>query len=907
MIRELRRHVRAEPERGAALPLALAFLIMFSILIGLILGLEGLSLLNSSKASTLRNDTVAVSGAVDAAIRYAVNDTNHVLGSASDPTCPSSAPANFFQVKRNDENNVPANLQAVTVTCQSDPTSGQSLGTTSAPGFAILTLAPYSNQSPTGCADRPPNEAGIVQPKAANLVTVIGDVYVNSGIDTSQYVGGCPQESNATDHINVQGNALVREGCADLVILQPTPPVTPAYKATCPISSNPPAALTDPAITNPAQWALPFATPPAVQPVPSCGASPLVTFTPGTYNDVTAFNTLMGGGCPNHLFWFQPGAYYFDYTNSGSHQWTINDPTARIVGGQPNAINVGATTVGPTTWKPATTSSANFATPNNALVIDGTTTNATVASGQTAKITLSGYVTNPSSTIPVDATISSVRLRVAHGEDTPALVQSPTVTITPPNAAACAAVPVTPRATVGEDAAPSYDVTSCLNTPSKINGGVSLSYSVTHCTGVANGCSGASTTARLDGIWLDVTYTTGSRQAWNPANPASITATSPKVPGACRHDADVNWTDGVQFVFGGDSRVDLQSGAFELCDKPSNTQQEIVLYGVKAAAPNTVGPNTWRPSVATQTTGTWTNPNNALTVDNNSASTSFTGSSSGGTTRRLTLSSYATNPVSTIPANATITVANLRVAHNESGPTPNRISSRSVTVTPVGLGACSALTVNGSTNATPVTQTFDVLGSGCLNTPAKINAGFSSQYSTTYTCSGTCSGTTLSNLDGIELDVTYTTPGSSGALDGESGCIVQANYYAPTDHSPAFNGACALFRIDSVTGQSPRTAVFWGTVYTPSAALDIPVDIMTVPVFNRGVVARMLMLGFNSANSSSIPISTTPLVGSSVNRTMTLSAVYTNKAGQTTSVTANVLLCDFGCSGVQVLSWKTNR
>ena len=780
MIRSLRRRTAGQRDRGAALPLALGFLILFSLLIALVLQLEGVSLLDSAKASTLRNDTYAVNGAVDAAIRRAVNDGTHTLGSASDPTCPTSAPAPFYQTTTNND--------TVVVSCQSDTNSGQSLGSTSAPGFAILTLAPYNNANPTGCADRPPTEAGIVQPKAANLVTVVGDVYVNSGIDTSQYVGGCPQESNTTDHINVQGNALVREGCADLVILQPTPAVNPPFKATCPITSNPPAALTDPAVTNPTQWALPFSSPPPAQAVPACGAGNLVTFTPGTYSDVTAFNSLMGGGCPNHLFWFQPGAYYFDFTNSGSHQWTINDPTARVVGGQPNVVDVGSTTVGPTTWAPGTASSTNFTTPNNALTIDGTTTNATVANGQTARITLSGYATNPASTIPVDATISSVRLRVAHGEDAPALVQSPSVTITPPNAAACAAVPIAPRAAVGEDAAPSYDVTSCLNSPSKINGGISLSYAVTHCTGVANGCTTASTTSRLDGVWLDVTYTTGSRQVWNPANPASITATSPNVPGACRHDADVNWTDGVQFVFGGDSRVDLQSGAFELCDKPSTTQQEVVLYGVKSAVPNSVGPMTWRPSTATQTTGTWTNPNSALVVDGSSATTSFTGTS-GGTTRRLTLSGYATTPASTIPANATITAATLRVAHNES--TSSRISSRTVTVTPVGAGACSALTVNSSTNATPVTQSFDVLASGCLNTPTKINAGFSAQYVPTYTCSGgSCGGTTTSSLDGIELDVTYTSPGSSGSLDGASGCIVQAPYYAPTDHSPGYNGTC---------------------------------------------------------------------------------------------------------------------
>jgi hypothetical protein len=896
MIRRLRSHTRGQREEGAALALALAFFVLFFVLIGVVFSFASSSFLQSNTMVSQRNAAYAVNGGMDAAIRLAQNDTtNKVIGSVSDPNCKADGTSGAFLTQT-------INGTQVSVKCTAATGSGQTIGTTSSPGFAILTLAPFGGTGTSGgCSDRPNVEAGIVQPKAANLVTVVGDVYVNSGIDTSQYVGGCPQESNTTDHINVVGNALVREGCADLVILQPFPPVTPAYKATCPIASNPPAALTDPGITNAADWSLPFTTPPPVQAVPSCGASPLVTFTPGTYNDVTAFNTLMGGGCPNHLFWFQPGAYYFDFTNSGTHEWAVNDPTARVVGGQANAINVSSTTVGPTTWTPGTASSANFTTPNNALVIDGTTTDANLANGATARITISNFSTTPASTIPADAKITSVRLRVAHGEDTPALVQNPTVTITPPTGVACAAVPITPRATVGEDAAPSYDVTSCLNSPSKINStGLSVAYAVTHCTGVANGCTTATTPVRLDGISLDVTYTTGTRQSWDPNNTATITATSPTVPGACRHDGDVGWTDGVQFVFGGDSRVNLRSGAFELCDVPSTTHQEIVMYGVKAPPATSVGPNTWRPTIATPT-GTWTNANNSLAVDGNSATTSFTGTT--GSTRRLTLSSYTTAS-GQIPANGTITAATLRVAHSESS--TSRITGRTVTVTPGGASACTALSVNGSTSL--ATQTFDALASGCLNTPAKIN-GFSAQYSTTYACSSGCSGNTTSNLDGIELDVTYTVPGS-GTLDGNSGCLLKAPYYVASDHSPDPT-ACALFKIDSVTGQSPRIAVFWGTVYTPTSALDIPVDITTTPVFNRGVVARMLMLGFNSTTSSNTPISTTPLSGSFSDRRMTLVATVTS-GGRAATATADVEICDYTpnpCNNgtAKIWSWKVDR
>ena len=43
-------------------------------------------------------------------------------------------------------------------------------------------------------------------------------------------------------------------------------------------------------------------------------------------------------------------------------------------------------------------------------------------------------------------------------------------------------------------------------------------------------------------------------------------------------------------------------------------------------------------------------------------------------------------------------------------------------------------------------------------------------------------------------------------------------------------------------------------MFAPQAAIDVPVDIMTVPVFNRGVAARMIMLGYNLTNDAPVPI-----------------------------------------------------
>ena len=623
--------------------------------------------------------------------------------------------------------------------------------------------------------------------------------------------------------------------------------------------------------------------------------NPVVTFTPGTYNDVTAFNTLMGGGCANHVFYFPSGVYYFDFANAvGGHEWTINDGTARVVGGQPNGTPVGAITVGPTTWKPSTTAnvagSVNFTNPANATSIDGVAaTVPALAAGQTARITLSGYATAPASTIPANATIDSVRLRVAHNEATPANVGTPTVTITSQGSPACAAVNITKRAALGEDAAPSYDVTGCLNSPTKLNSPVSLVYAV---PGTATSAIG------LDGIWLDVTYTTATRPAWDPTNPATVNAGSPAVPGSCRRDGDAGWTDGVQFVFGGDSHINLKSGAFELCDKPSSTQQEIVLYGVKSASGGgtVVGPWAWIAQNFTNGASGFTNPTNGRVVDGTPATAEVT-SAIPNRTMTLTQFSPTTWPipgVDQIPANATNIQASLAVTHWESN--TSQTNNPQIAVTPSGAGACATQTLSehlvGDANKT---DTVDV--SSCLNTPSKLNGGLSVLFTARRS-----SSSPTENLDGMALSVTYTVPsgGGGGGLTPESGCVVQKPYYSTVDHSPAFNGACALFRVssNSAGGASPRTVAFWGTVYAPSAALDIQVDVLTVPVFNRGVVARMLMLGYNVQLPQLVPITTTPVVDvQHRNRRMTFTATI---AGRSTKAVADVEFCDVSCAAPDV-------
>ena len=826
--------------------MALIFLTVIGVLVGVQLGLANTSIQSSNALAKQRNAVYAADSAMNAAIANVRKASNSTVGAQNGPSCNFS-----LGTAKIDGSNT-------SVGCTPTDDSGQSLGNTTAPGFAILTLAPFHSLAPTsGCVNVNQDEIGIVQVQNDKLLTVNGNVYVNSDADSDTWTGGCPN-TGAAQHIQVIGDVRQGESCHDIDVKQPVPAVNPPYTNVCGSAlvgsnpTNPYPAGADPAIANPTSWAPLISAPPAAgtitnssgTPITTCPAANasgyrLVVFTPGSYTDATKLNNFMGGTCANAVFWFQPGVYYFNFTNSsGGHEWLVNDSSARVVGGQPTTLAIPGTSTGPTTWKATATAqspSSTWTNPNGALAVDNNpaTSNfsgTTSASGTTRTLTLSNF---DAANIPAAASITNATLRVVHRESQNRITAL-TANVTPFGASACGAQTVTPSVSATAYATQSIDVTSCLNNPDKINGGPSVAFAETYvCTAGTSACA-STTTETLDGIELDVTYSTGARPAWDPTNPASITSSAPVVPGACRHDGDAAWTDGVQFVFGGDSRVNLKSGSFELCDKVSTTQQEIVLYGVKSPVSAPVGPKTWKPGTATQTSGTWTSPNNSLAIDNSLTSTAFTGSS--GSTRKLTMSGYVTNPASTIPTGSTINTVTLKVADRESS---SRITGITATVTPSGASACTAQTVSPNVSASALTTaTFDM--SSCLNTAAKINGGASVLYSVTYACSSSCSSTTTAFLDGATLDVTYTPPAPSSPLNPQSGCIVQHPYYSPTNHAPGYNGACAVFKVETNAngGHSPRVAAFWGTVYAPAAALDVPVDTLTVPVFNRGVVAR---------------------------------------------------------------------
>ena len=68
-------------ERGAALPMAIGFLVLFAVLIGLVFDYIGSGMLANAQLKNQRDDLAAATSAVNAAIHRAQSDTTGAVGS----------------------------------------------------------------------------------------------------------------------------------------------------------------------------------------------------------------------------------------------------------------------------------------------------------------------------------------------------------------------------------------------------------------------------------------------------------------------------------------------------------------------------------------------------------------------------------------------------------------------------------------------------------------------------------------------------------------------------------------------------------------------------------------------------------------------------------------------------------
>ncbi|MEU4253811.1 hypothetical protein AB0F15_41110 [Amycolatopsis sp. NPDC026612] len=360
-----------------------------------------------------------------------------------------------------------------------------------------------------------------------------------------------------------------------------------------------------------------------------------------------------------------------------------------------------------------------------------------------------------------------------------------------------------------------------------------------------------------------------------------------KIPAACDNPIDDAKALGVQFVFGGDSRLAVKAGQVEICGTYSADRPPVAVYGLTSGAESPVTA-TLVPATAT---GGFTGAAAALsTVDGSGATWAAPGKSGGSTA--LTATGFS--PAAAPPAGTILTSAKVRVVHsNDHGASKD---SRTAQFTPAGSApiTLNLSTPNDGSAATDVTDVTDQLAQAMYD-------GTFTGGQLGYTVNVKHEGTEL--VDALQLELTYTPP----ALRAESGCT-QLPY--PT------SAACAL-----VTGVNTSGNRFYvqGTTYAPKAVLDVTLNNATEPIFRFGVVARSLWVKETGSVTFTGAVIEVPDDSPGFVFGVYLSAYVCPGAGTcapggTPAVRARVAYVDGdptnpvpGARQVSVLSWSGNR
>ncbi|MFF0215339.1 hypothetical protein [Streptomyces vinaceus] len=279
---------RRDDEQGAALILALAFVLVFSLVTVSVLSFAGTGLRAAGAYADQGRRGYSADGATQLAIK------NFAQGNpCADYTAP---PINGRQMIVHCD---PLNASPATTRATQPQDALRSLGRGAQDGIKVTTPGLRVQGSVF-------SHANITTGSGASMV-VSGDVSA---------VGDCSGAVSQTRLSATQ--APYAHDCAN------DTPSAPADEV----------AGADPDYTPPATAV------PVRRTVPACpgpGAGPgswLVRLQPGYYDDARALTRLTGGDCPGVVVWMQPGTYYFDFTfTGGSALWTVSDPTVSVVGG----------------------------------------------------------------------------------------------------------------------------------------------------------------------------------------------------------------------------------------------------------------------------------------------------------------------------------------------------------------------------------------------------------------------------------------------------------------------------------------------------------------------------------------------------------------------------------------------
>jgi hypothetical protein len=322
----------------------------------------------------------------------------------------------------------------------------------------------------------------------------------------------------------------------------------------------------------------------------------------------------------------------------------------------------------------------------------------------------------------------------------------------------------------------------------------------------------------------------GTPNGWVPDVSAPVMPTT--FPGSCVSPLKSTGNAGVEFVFGGDSRIDLRAGSVELCGQYSTTTPPITIYGAKTGADVVSGPVT----ATTDGTGSnpgpgpaFANPAQITNVDASPATATVDGTlSTTDVTASVLVGGFV--PATPVAAGSVLTAANLVVVHRDNNLVGSKLKSLQLTVTPTRAGAAAftatpTLYQDGPAGTAYHTDTVDVQAALAAEVHAHGLAGLQVRFDATVAKLNKVT----ENLDAIQLVLSWRPAGVRGqttTVNGTTNCV--GNYPS----------GCSLLK----TSLNNTALYVQGTTYAPYAALDINLTNSSAQVFRSGLIARSVQM-----------------------------------------------------------------
>lgn len=319
-------------------------------------------------------------------------------------------------------------------------------------------------------------------------------------------------------------------------------------------------------------------------------------------------------------------------------------------------------------------------------------------------------------------------------------------------------------------------------------------------------------------------------------NVLSLPPTSPTMPGSCQSPITSTTAQGVQFVFGNDSRMYIdQNSHIELCGTYHANRPPIVIYGLKTGStPSTTSSAGLAVTGVTSTTTSNASWGSSLTTANLAAGGSVaTWTTTAASAQSTTVT--ATGFGASIPSGAVLTAATVHIVHQDA---ENKATSNGSATLTVGtaVSAAHTITATAASAAGLVSEDWALSGTDLSNLQKQIHTSGFSSATVAYTAKASKNSATA-KLDSITLDLTYYLP----VLRGESGTAVATGTTTP---------------LVSMKNGNNKILMYWqGTTYVPLDYVHIELGNFASEVAKFGIVARQLLFDITNGN----PLYTGPI------------------------------------------------